>query len=72
VTALFAEFSITNSPPGETARRNTGTAILLTDLIMPAGPALGGFCFMSRHFYRAEAGVLRFECSPAVGVARPG
>ena len=38
----------------------------------PAGPALGGFCFMSRHFYRAEAGVLRFECSSGVGVACSG
>jgi hypothetical protein len=43
VTALFAEFSITNSPPGETARRNTGTAILLTDLIMPPGLRSAGF-----------------------------
>jgi hypothetical protein len=42
------------------------------DFIMPAGPALGGFCFTSRHVYRAEAAVLQFEWSLAVGVACPG
>jgi hypothetical protein len=31
-----------------------------------------GFAFMSRHFYRAEAGVLRFDCPSAVGVACSG
>src|SRR6266851_6813561 len=32
----------------------------------PAGPALGGL-FLVTPFYRAEAGVLRFECSSVVG-----
>ena len=41
-------------------------------LLNPPGLRSAGFCFKLRHFYMAEAGVLRFECSSGVGVACPG